>query len=691
MDSGPYDSPDGRGGSVAAGEDVSSRSTGDADVDALSRKLPRALNLAAHRDSTLLDALQFPLGKTLARAVYEDPGTVARTLAPAMGRCLRHAVLHGAAELVRAFDRFVRYTLTFNGWHWRIDSLRTGRPLREIAAEHRLVHKVQQIFLIHRHTGDLLCSVHESGEHDTTESGILTAIQNFSENSLDAPAETGLQDTLLFGEMTVTVERGPKSILAGIVYGTATNELRRHFQDALEELEHDFHDALESYDGDASVFSDAQGYLEICLNTRFRDYHSGLHPMTWTLGAAAVLLIALGAVFSIRDHVRWHRCVEELDELPGIVVSDVGRRWGTPYARGWRDPLSPSYDAVLERWDFHAGRASVLLQPVLSPDPVIALHRAKRALHPPDGVHLDLSDGVLTARGTAGRAWLDVAAATAPRLPGINRFDGDEVISQATEEQWHAFLARLKEEPGIVVTADEISSTGFTVSGLHDPLAARPDDLLTRFGLSRTAMSQHWTPYYSAEPALALRRATRLLNPPETVHLAIQGDTLYVRGKATHAWIRHARSLVRALPGIAAFDSSALVDTDRQALQPLIEKLRNVTVRFLDGRTDIWPGQSEILVELVRTIRELRDRAARMGMDIRVALLPHTGDADGAAADDVGNALCARLLEILTEPPLDTALFTVGSPDGASTPPDSEINRYVRFEVELREKPTAWH
>jgi len=56
-------------------------------------------------------------------------------------------------------------------------------------------------------------------------------------------------------------------------------------------------------------------------------------------------------------------------------------------------------------------------------NPPIALARARQVLHPPDGVILDLKDGVLSVEGPAPLAWLAEASRVAPLIPGVWRLD----------------------------------------------------------------------------------------------------------------------------------------------------------------------------------------------------------------------------------------------------------------------------
>ena len=60
-------------------------------------------------------------------------------------------------------------------------------------------------------------------------------------------------------------------------------------------------------------------------------------------------------------------------------------------------------------------------------------------------------------------------------LAGVRNDDeADEQRRQVDERQWQAYVARLRAEPGIVITRSEARDDKFLLSGLRDPLAVDP-------------------------------------------------------------------------------------------------------------------------------------------------------------------------------------------------------------------------
>jgi OOP family OmpA-OmpF porin len=152
--------------------------------------------------------------------------------------------------------------------------------------------------------------------------------------------------------------------------------------------------------------------------------------------------------------------------------------------------------------------------------------------------------------------------------------------------RWSQYVQQLRDEPGIVVTYAEKHGGKFIISGLRDPLAADPLQLLTAVALPGERVVSRWEPYQAFYPAFVLNRAKQALRPPETVVLRLQDGTLYASGSASHAWIEDARKLSRLLPGVAHWQEDGLIDTDGRDLEDIKARLAppaTVSLRWQDG------------------------------------------------------------------------------------------------------------
>jgi len=81
--------------------------------------------------------------------------------------------------------------------------------------------------------------------------------------------------------------------------------------------------------------------------------------------------------------------------------------------------------------------------------------------------------------------------------------------------RWNRYIARLRAEPGIVLTSAESHWTGYSIVGLRDPLAVDPDEVLQQFGLDPARVETRWEPYSSLDPAFSTAR--KLLSGKEAI------------------------------------------------------------------------------------------------------------------------------------------------------------------------------
>lgn len=117
-------------------------------------------------------------------------------------------------------------------------------------------------------------------------------------------------------------------------------------------------------------------------------------------------------------------------------------------------------------------------------------------------------------------------------------------------QQWRSYLALLESEPGIVVTREFRRDLSFHVTGLLDPLAQSPQQLLALVPIAPSRLMMNWQPYDSHEPDLVLARAENVLKVPSGVNLELQNGTLIFPYNAPKAWLQQAESLALLVPGV---------------------------------------------------------------------------------------------------------------------------------------------
>ena len=129
--------------------------------------------------------------------------------------------------------------------------------------------------------------------------------------------------------------------------------------------------------------------------------------------------------------------------------------------------------------------------------------------------------------------------------------------------RWDDFVARLRVQPGIVITDTGRRDGNFVVDGLRDPMSADPGQILREVEINPRHVIAHWAPYESLDAPIVLRRLQALLNPPPGVQLALDGDRIVAGGSAPSEWLDRARHAASALPaGAPHFDLSAVRNDD---------------------------------------------------------------------------------------------------------------------------------
>jgi OOP family OmpA-OmpF porin len=257
-------------------------------------------------------------------------------------------------------------------------------------------------------------------------------------------------------------------------------------------------------------------------------------------------------------------------------------------------------------------------------------------------------------------------------------------------QRWTAYLASLRAEPGIVVTTAYKQGGLYRLTGLRDPLAADPQQLLRQAGIDPGQVEDHWETYHALHPPFVLRRAQSTLSPPETVHLSLDGGVLRATGSAPHRWIEDTRRLARLIPGIDAFQHDQLVDTTLAELAALTQQIEQSTLLFRKGSAQLMTGQEESLRHLSAVLRRLREVAEAVAVRVQVNILGHT-DATGGEGKNLplSQERAERILSSLAAaeaPTTGIAAWGIGSREPRVeevTDEDREMNRRVSFKVIL--------
>lgn len=267
-------------------------------------------------------------------------------------------------------------------------------------------------------------------------------------------------------------------------------------------------------------------------------------------------------------------------------------------------------------------------------------------------------------------------------------------ISYQENQRWTAYIDKLNQQPGMVVTNHEKRHGKYQVFGLRDPLAADPVQILQATKINPQAVVSHWEPYLSFEPSIFTARIHQILKPPPTVSLKIdENGVLSAQGSADRKWIVDTRKLVVAIPGITKYNDRNLVQIDYQQLQNLKQNIEKQIIIFQEGNSKLIPGQEQKIKNLVREIDELSNAAP---LHNKVARIQIVGRTSASGAEDKNlllsqNRAYAILSKLKSQGLINQDITAIGVGTkqplpSAESQSQEEINRSVTFNIFLTDK-----
>ena len=249
--------------------------------------------------------------------------------------------------------------------------------------------------------------------------------------------------------------------------------------------------------------------------------------------------------------------------------------------------------------------------------------------------------------------------------------------------RWNAYLEKLHNEPGFVVTDSGKQGGKYFVSGLRDPLSREPSTMLEGTGLSPESVTGNWQPFQALSPQFVLARAHKTLQPPAGVKLNANGDELVAQGFASHDWIMEARRTARFLPGINRFRDDKLFD---------LERIEDPLLLFETDQVTLRPGQEDKLNRLIDDLNHLRELAGDRPVKLEI-----TGRTDRTGTEMRNNALSqgradtvAAMLKSRLPTWSNLTIIPIGTKEKLrleSTEEDRATNRSVTMKVLVDDNP----
>jgi OOP family OmpA-OmpF porin len=254
--------------------------------------------------------------------------------------------------------------------------------------------------------------------------------------------------------------------------------------------------------------------------------------------------------------------------------------------------------------------------------------------------------------------------------------------------RWNRAMAALESEPGIVLVEVDRGIRGGRLTGLRDPMARHPAELLLASRIDTSRIDGRWEPYLSFDAPIVTARARRALNAPGSLFLELVGDTLSASGSATFDWLSNAEPLISHIPGVSHLDFSsveAVLPPDLANLQREIEARR---ILFDIGSYALVSSAPEQIAEIAALYLDLLESGRERGYTAALELIGRT---DTTGSNETNRVLsqsrATRVLQALAARGVLRTMLTergIGTSDPiSSTDPEEEaaLNRSVSLRV----------
>ncbi len=475
-------------------------------AEELADVLPRAVRLHQRNPDDLVNALETPVTECVQRSVARDPHSFADALFPVMGPAIRRAIAEAMKGLVESLNQAMEHSLSAKGIAWRLEAMRTGAPFAEVVLRHTLAYRVEQAFLIQPASGLLIENVADQaavGQDPDAVSGMLTAIESFVKDAFAAGDEEGLE-TVDVGDRKVWLIHGPYALLACVIRGMPPNSLREDLQEISESIHAQYASGLRTFDGDADDVAGVETDLRRCLISEQKPVEKSGQGVSF--GKLALLGVLIGGLLwwggsAWQGYTRQSRLaaaearlVQDLNQTPGILITDHGWRDGTLYLSGMRDPATGTLDKEIAASGLAPDQVRFTWRAYHDLSPGFALARARQAFAPPPDTELSISDvGILRVSGVADPDWLTRVQRDAPLIAGIHGVDAS-AVTDPDSAILRAVQARLQvpETARLSVKAKVLHVAGTAPVAWLDTVQARVADVpnLAAVDLSRAVSDE---------------------------------------------------------------------------------------------------------------------------------------------------------------------------------------------------------
>jgi len=590
--------------------------------------LPDAIVLREQSDNKLSKALMPTVEEAVKSSIKKNPQALSDILFPVMGPAIRKAMSNALAGMLQSLNQALEHAFSVQGLKWRWEAMRSGRSFAEVVMLKTLVYRVEQVFLIHARTGLLL--QHVNADAAATQdadmvSGMLTAIQDFVSDSFEVQESESLE-AMQVGGLHVWIEKGPEAVLAAVVRGDAPKLFRQRLAEINEDIHTQMATELVDFEGDSLPFEVIHNDLSECLEARYETGTQEKGILVWVISGISAAIILTWVGWNYYQQHQWEQLVEQFKLEAGIVLIEAHER-GDGYALfGMRDALSRDPAELVRQSKVQADRVHMHWEPYYSLQDEFVLQRVGALLNPPDGVVLTVKNGILSAGGEAGNAWIEQARTRVFYVPGVVQYDETGLSALNSDA---IMLRRAMEQlrPSSDVVLDVKNAVLYARGKAVGVWVMQSQEQMKHI---EGIISYDQTALINIdEPAYILKQANIALKPPATVRLRLQADRLVATGKAGESWLAHAGRLAEDVHGVRIYDDSgvAVHYGDAEILQRAVKALQpseNLVLTFEKGRltakgraSSIWIEKAKKLALEVKGVQSYDDSSV---IDIAAAL-----------------------------------------------------------------------
>ena len=207
------------------------------------------------------------------------------------------------------------------------------------------------------------------------------------------------------------------------IRGEAPNTLRETMQQALEEIQAELGDELIAFSGQTEPFETRDDLLQDCMQAQYQARKKGLSAKTLIVLLLLLALLGYWAADTWQQARERNEYIAMLQQEAGIVVTGSSLQNGVLIVDGLRDPLARDPQLVLAESGLAEIRVEHRFVPYQSLAEEFVAQRARRILAPPEGVEIRLEDGRLIVSGISELAWRERLDLRLPLISGVDSVD----------------------------------------------------------------------------------------------------------------------------------------------------------------------------------------------------------------------------------------------------------------------------